>query len=1075
MKRRFPKIIASYLMLFALAVPVLVPLSAQAQTYEGVREMHWDSDTKRCEGGGWQEPYVGHPGSHRKDVLQFDPFGSNEDINWEFSNGACASFMSGVGALMLAAGKFSESMCVATNPLGAGRISAEFVANRAANADLPVLTPGILVSTVLRGTQCASRSVEYATLATAGGPASPGAILAAADVARCCPALGSYVAAVSASVVTLGIMYGVAQGAYKKARICGHDWLTWDKVNANNEHDDNGTWVRSNYSDSHKYQVENKFKPGGTAAAADFKLSNADYREYIFGGVEFKDSGPGACKNPSWSGPTRNATLGYDDDNQRYYVTGPGLAPVFACYRFLMARGSDADLKAGQAAYDCCTKRSQSTVCIENAADVAGPASTYDHVFCEIGSRCNVNGVWFDAYASREASNYACAKTYSACPYNHPLGGGTETADYSDPNDLASKTNYCQHMAHCSKLPIKPYVVQSSLEGGYFDSSCKDLKGDSQNVYGYESNLLPINNRGFSAPMAQCFKETMQNVFFNTAGHSECNDSTERANVDGVCKSGYKYKEGDNLAAYQKSLGQSGDSFFVKVQNGLQSAVKMALTISIILFGAMALIGATPITKKQLLPYVVKIALVMYFAVGDGWQANLMNGIVGSSTQLAQMMFGFDPNDHSNVSSTTTAPAPTGRASTDSVDVYTTTSVAGNTGVTNPSKLDGCQFPKFNYADSNEATKYDYPAYPPGKDYLVIWDTLDCKIARALGFGIEVSVPNLVMMIAAGLFTGGAGVVFFIATFVFAFFLIAMTIRALHIFLMSVMVIVILSYVSPIMVTLVMFNKTKGMFEKWWKQILGFALQPMILFAYLGVMLTIFDNVVIGDATFRGDGKGVPKQIVCEGAAKDTSIYCIFNPPVLPGTPSTLVKTYDELKMLGIGLPVLAEINQTKITSLMKAAILLFILSQFLDQITGLAKELVGGEALTSNSMSAAAMIGKAGDVARGIQKRGAGMLRKNVAPALMSGGGAVLSGLAALGSKGKTGAGSGGAVRSGANTVGSTLGAGSSTSSASTPSSNAVSSSAGPGSSTSSSSSAGSSGPAPSAPPPSGSPPSAP
>ena len=976
MRHNFLKKITSYLMLFLLIQPVLMPLEAMAQTYDGVREMDWSSKTNRCEGGGWKEATARSSGSHTADVLDFNPFGSNMDINWELSNGVCATYIAGVMATLLAFQATSFFYCTPKNPTGALLISSELTKERA--SAYAWLTPMTLVNSTFRGYQCGKRTSEYYSLLAAGGPGSPSTILAAADMSSCCISFASYAAAITAAVGALAIIYGVGQGAYKKARICGHDWTVWNKI-------DDGTgnlvWKRGAYSGSHKYEVERPFKEG-TATADDLKLSNQDYREYIFGGEEFKDNGEGACKNP-WNSSTRNAILGYDGDEQRYYMTGPGAAPVFACYRFLMSNGADTDITAGQAAYDCCINRSQSTVCIENAPNVVG-TNDYEHVFCEIGKRCDVKGVWFDAYASLKEPNYACAKTYSVCPYNHPLGGGTETQE-TDPDDLSSTKNYCQFMAHCSKLPIKPYVVQSSLTGGYFDSSCRDLKGDSQNVYGYASNLLPVDNRNFSAPMAQCFKETMQNVFFNIAGHTECADSTQSPDADGVCSSGYKYREGDSLSSYQQSIGQSGDSFFVKIQNSLQSAIKMALSVAIIFFGMSVLIGVQPIGKKKILTFILKIGLVMYFAIGDAWQAQFMNGIIGSSVQLSQMMFGFDPG-----STTTEA-----------------------------SKLDGCQFPKFNYADSSEVTKYDNPAYPSGREYLIIWDTLDCKIARALGYGIEVSVPNLVMMILGGFFTGGAGIVFLIATFAFAFFLMSVTIRGLHIFLMSIMSIVILSYVSPIMVTLAMFARTKGIFDKWWKQILGFALQPMILFAYMGVFLTFFDNVIIGDATFIGDGRSVPKQIVCEGDAKNTSIYCIFNPPVTSGASRSLVQTYDALKMLGIGLPVIASLNQTKITALIKAGILLFILSEFMDKITSFAAKLVGGSELKSNTMSASAMMSQAGGLARGAQKRGMGMLQKNVVPRVGAAMGMAKRGIAAAGNRGKSAAADQGAD-TGGNKVGS-------------------------------------------------------
>ncbi|NBV06007.1 MAG: hypothetical protein EBS06_02075 [Proteobacteria bacterium] len=962
MWRKILQQIARFALIVVLLTPTILPVEASASgNYEGVRQMHWDSSEGRCVGGGYNEV----TGKHTVDDLDFNPFGNNADYNFDLSNGVCAAYAATVGAIYLGFKTTSFLYCTPKNPIGAGLIPEELAAERAGSS-YAWLTPMTVINYAFRGSQCGKRTSEYALLSAAGGPGSPGAVLAASDMSSCCISFAAYGAAITSAVTALAIIYGVANGAYRKARICGHDWQSWQQ-------DENGIWKRGAYDGSVKKSIQDKYVAGLITP----DLTNKEYREYIFGGEEFEDKGEGSCSSPSWGDDKKIKTLGYSSDRLRYYMTGPNSAPVFACYRFLVAKGTAAEIAAGQAAYDCCTKRSQNTVCIENAPNIAGPESNnYKYIFCEVGSRCNVNGVWFDAYVSQKRSNYACARTYSGCPYNHPLGGGTEIASYDNADDLSSIQNYCQYMNHCSILPIKPYVSRSSLTGAFFDSSCRDMKGDSQNVYGYSSNLTPVDIRGFSAPMAQCFKETMENIFFNQAGSTVCLNSDETPDSSGTCTSGYKYKKGENLSSYQKSIGQSGNSFFVRIQQSLQNTIRMALSLAIMFFGMSILIGGNAISKKQIIPFVVKIAFVMFFATGNEWQSVLLDGIIGSSAELSDIMFRTD---------SITGVNPDGSVNTTVAE----------------SKLDGCQFPRFNYADSNDTTKYSNPAYPPGKEYLKIWDTLDCKIARALGYGIEVSVPNLVMMILGGFITGGAGVIFLVATFAFAFFLIALTIRALHIFILSMMSIIILFYISPITVTMIMFNKTKGIFDKWWKNILSFALQPMILFAYLGILLTFFDTIVMGDVTFLGDGKSVPKKVVCSGDAVNTSIYCIFNPPI-SGT-SGGVATYNSLKMLGIGLPILTSMNQTKISALIKAAILFFVFMSFMDKISDFAKTLTGGDAaLKSNTMTTSQMLGKAQSALSGIQKRGMGAIRKNIAPKIMGAGGAVRSGIAYLGNQGK-------------------------------------------------------------------------
>ncbi len=967
------KQIAGFLTIATLLMTAFLSSQANAQIYEGVRSMHWDDGQKRCVGGGYNEINR----KHTSDVLDFNPFVNNPDVKWELSNAVCATYIATAITAVTTAKFMSGYVC---NNATAGAIYAASVASGVA------LTPKMI--------QDQAQETAYCTTQVGLCANPPTAAVSCPIATTCCSGVAATAIVTSYAVAGLAIIYGVANGAYQKARICGYDneghpWKTWAKVDENGVPSSDGkTWVKGAYNGSYKKILQDRVVAGATP-----DLRQKWYREYIFGGVEYEDSGDGACRSPDWSDSTRKSVLGYTDDPKylKYYMTGSNEAPIFACYRFLLKKGKDKEIASGLDAYNCCVARSQNYICIENASNVAGPeGSKYDHLFCKAGSRCNVHGVWFDAYISQIKSNYVCAKTYSGCPYNHPLGGGTEAADYSDPDDLSSIQNYCQYMNHCSILPIKPYVSRNNLTGSFFDSSCRDMKGDSQNSYGYSTNLAPVDVRGFSAPMAQCFKETIENIFLNKAGSTVCVDSAESPNAQtGYCKSGYKYQKGQDLSAYQRSVGLSGNSFFVRVQSALQSTIKMALSIAIMFLGVSILIGGGNITKKQLIPFVVKVAFVMYFATGNEWQAWVLNGIIGGSAELSDMMFRTD--------------SLTGTTSVTSSDVsgIITTKYVTDASV-DQSKLDGCQFPRYNYADPNEETKYNYAVYPPGKEYLRIWDTLDCKIGRALGYGIKVSVPNLVMMIFGGFLTGGAGIIFLVATFAFAFFLIAMTIRALHIFILATIAIIILFYVSPIMVTMIMFNKTKGIFDKWWKNILSFALQPMILFAYLGIMLSFFDTVIMGDVTFIGDGKSVPKEVVCSGEVANTSIYCIFNPPI--SGPTGAVQTYNKLKMLGIGLPILTGMNQTKISSLIKAAVLFFILMSFMDKISDFAKTLVGGDAaLTSNTMSASAMMGKAQGAASAIQKRGMGAVKKHGVAAVKKTAGMARQAISAAGDRGKS------------------------------------------------------------------------
>ncbi len=904
--------------------------SSFAIAYEGVRSVEWDSGSAQCRSN---DNHVDGPGSDVNGI-GFSPFSNNRDIQWELDNPTCIGFIVGFTVATEAASAFASAMC--GKPYKPS----------------PYMQAAQLVSVVGNGAQCAFKigtaSAAAATNAACGGCFTAQLAFAQADQFRCCAAYATQLAAYSAQLAALAVIYGVANQTYKRARVCGHDWQVWsnnDQVDANNKK----IWSRGNYAGSYAKCLTDLFTGSDSCGYGNNTklVSNQYYREYIYGGEEYTDSGSGACSLPSSWQNTKLGTryLGYNSGNQRYYMRGPGLASNYACNRFLLGGSNGSDV---QAAYNCCIKRSQNTICIEYAP-AGSSVSRNTSYFCTAGSNCSISSVVFQAYQSKTNSNYVCAKTYSVCPYNHLLGGGTEMQDYGDQQPPSGiRQNFCQYMDHCVKVPTTPYVSISNLTGQFISQACRDLKGDSQNTYTYSSNLLPIGGRNFSAPIVQCFKETLENLMLNQAGSSICSDANEFPDQNGVCASGnYLSQKGQQLAT---------QSFFIKVQSQFKDIVQMCLVLAIMFFGGKVLLGLGEIKRKELVVFIIKIGLVMYFAVGTGWQNGFVDGIMSASTYLADI---------------TTAINPT---------------------LTTPSLQDGCQFPKFNYLDITDTNSAHF-AYPPGKDYLKLWDTLDCKIASAMGFGPEVSVPNLIMMIMAGFLTGGAGIIFLVAAFMFAFFLIFLTIRAIHIFLISSITITLLIYVSPITITASLFDKTKAIFDNWWKQLLGLVLQPMILFAYLGVLITIFDSVMIGNVTFSGDGRNAPKTINCGtgDSANNTSVYCIFN--------VAQIKTLNALAPIGIGLPTLVTSGlATKVTSLIKAALLMFIFTKFLDKIQELAISLVGGADLGANWGSAKNMTKKAFGALSGIQNRGMRAIQKHGGSAARSAG----QKIGAMGNRGK-------------------------------------------------------------------------
>ncbi|MFM8186137.1 MAG: type IV secretion system protein, partial [Alphaproteobacteria bacterium] len=315
-------------------------------------------------------------------------------------------------------------------------------------------------------------------------------------------------------------------------------------------------------------------------------------------------------------------------------------------------------------------------------------------------------------------------------------------------------------------------------------------------------------------------------------------------------------------------------------------------------------------------------------------------------------------------------------------------------------KNDGCIFPKKNYKYVDKLRALDFdgldnlknlpPEYPPGKNYLRIWDTLDCKLVRAIGYGPEVDTANIAKMIFAGFLTGGVGIVFFFASFALAFMLLSIIFRAIQITIMSLLAVVLLVYISPITITCSLFERTKGIFENWYKQLLGYILQPMILFAYLGLFITVIDSVFIGEATFEtiSSTKSFDHPKLNCKDAENTSLYCIFNFPKF--------KNYTGLEFFDLAIPILKDLNSEKINTILKGAIIMFIMYSFMDKVTFVAKKIVGGQELSADKSPDIASVAK--KAMRAVQKRALNTTKRLA----MKGGGLASRGAKSALSKGK-------------------------------------------------------------------------
>lgn len=284
---------------------------------------------------------------------------------------------------------------------------------------------------------------------------------------------------------------------------------------------------------------------------------------------------------------------------------------------------------------------------------------------------------------------------------------------------------------------------------------------------------------------------------------------------------------------YPTAENPDGATFFSALQARLKTLIRLLMVLYVIFFGYKLMMGAEVPKRQEWTWLMLKLVLVAYFAAGSGM------------TDLL----------------------PAFRAVTN--DVSSIVLEAGLKAV--DSDKDNLTY---SYCDFRDTNKYIYPS---GKEYMKLFDMVDCKISTYLGIGDSEEISSAPMIIVAALLAPvsvSLGIpIFFIALMVIVT-LISITVRIVHIYVMAFMAVMMLVYISPIVIPAAFFEMTKGTFAKWMEQLIGFILQPIILFAFLSFMFVILDGVMFGgNHSFRQEY--VPMQLENEqGKITQNNMAC---------------------------------------------------------------------------------------------------------------------------------------------------------------------------------------------------------
>ena len=202
-------------------------------------------------------------------------------------------------------------------------------------------------------------------------------------------------------------------------------------------------------------------------------------------------------------------------------------------------------------------------------------------------------------------------------------------------------------------------------------------------------------------------------------------------------------------------------------------------------------------------------------------------------------------------------------------------------GLWNP-KYDGCYFSTCEYKE--------------GKEYLALFDTMDCKMGKYFGFILDKGLPNIFifasMMMVPDMLNGipivgtlsnllgkllnFAGTALFTLTITYFLSFVSLIIKMIFIFTTSFLNLGVLLMFTPMMLPLMLYDKTKSMFDNWFKQIRSAIMTPCMNVFPIVLVFHILDVFLFDEITFEKFTKfGRQPNVVCP--KNSTNIICFIS------------------------------------------------------------------------------------------------------------------------------------------------------------------------------------------------------
>ncbi len=278
-----------------------------------------------------------------------------------------------------------------------------------------------------------------------------------------------------------------------------------------------------------------------------------------------------------------------------------------------------------------------------------------------------------------------------------------------------------------------------------------------------------------------------------------------------------------------------------------------------------------------------------------------------------------------------------------------------------------------------------------GATTLPMWQRADCIFDAMVGLSSDAVTSGgsqeglsrgMMAFFYYNLQSGALGILIGLVGLYIAFNLVLALLRASYSYLLALMTLSLLFVIGALFVPLLLFRNTYSYFDRWMKSTLAMILQPLILFAYLNILLTAFDvmlysgpnslvNVISGGSAGGGGGGFNVHQYAEQNLYSenfqgfthdiDQKVLTTSTPEQNDGTLGNveftdIVPDYNDLAQISIDLPY-RTVDYTQIpggaAALAGATLMVglasYILLTFMAEVPRMAHDLGGGVHETPN------------------------------------------------------------------------------------------------------------------------------